>query len=138
MLLSMLSPIARLPLRYHRFARYFISGGLSTLVHYTILTGLVEIGRVDETVSTATGYVIASAGHYMLSYHWAFRSGARHAKALLRFVCVAGSTLVLNTAMFWVLNEALGLWYLLAQAITTGLLLFVNYALNARFTFSGR
>lgn len=134
----MLPPLAWLPPRYHTFARYFISGGIATLVHYTILTAMVEIGRVDETVSTATGYVVAAAGHYMLSYHWAFQSSARHGGALFRFACVAGSTLVLNTAMFWLFHEVFGLWYLLAQAVTTVLLLFVNYTLNSRFTFTDR
>lgn len=134
----MRSPMELLPSRYRTFARYFISGGIATLVHYTVLTVMVEFGGVDEVLSTVAGYALGAMGHYLLSYHWAFGSSARHRRALVRFVFVAASTLVLNAAVFWVFHEIFGLWYLLAQLVTTALLLFVNFTINARFTFSER
>lgn len=132
------TPFDLLPPRLRTFARYFVAGGLATIAHYAILTSLVELAAVDATLATAIGYFLSSVGHYLLCYHWAFRSSARHARATVRFAAVAGSTLLLNTGLFWLLHEAAGLWYVAAQVITTGLLLLVNFALNSRFTFAAR
>lgn len=134
----MLSPIGFLPPRYRTFARYFVSGGIATLIHYATLSAMVELGGIDEVLSTATGYALGAVGHYLLSYHWAFGSTARHRRAVVRFIFVAASTLLLNAAVFWVFHEMVGLWYLLAQLVTTVLLLFVNFTINARFTFAER
>ena len=127
-----------LPAKWQTFARYFVSGGLASAIHYAILTSLVEIADADATLSTAIGYFVSSTGHYLLSYHWAFRSEVRHGRATVRFAAVAGSTLLLNTLVFWLLHEVAGVWYLAAQLITTALLLAVNFTLNARFTFAHR
>ena len=136
--MSLRSPFDLLPPRLRTFGRYFVSGGIATVMHYSILTSLVEIAKLDATVATAIGYFLSSVGHYLLCYHWAFKSSVHHGQASIRFAAVAASSLLLNTGLFWLLHEAAGLWYLLAQVITTALLLLVNFALNSRFTFSTR
>lgn len=134
----MRSPIEILPTRYHTFARYFVCGGTATVIHYSILTALVELVHLDETLSTAIGYTLSAVVHYTMSYHWAFKSTVAHHKATIRFVFVALTSLALTTATFWVFHEIVGLWYLLAQAVTTALILFFNFTLNSRFTFASR
>lgn len=136
-MLSLLeSAIDRLPPRTRTFARYVVCGGTSTLLHYSILTALVELGGVNETLSTTIGYFSSSFVNYMLLYHWAFRSTVVHLKATIRYFSVAAGTLLLNSMIFWVMFQVVGLWYLLAQAVTTVLVLSVTFTVNSRYTFT--
>ena len=130
--------IYAIPDKYQTFARYVLSGGTATAIHYSILVVLVEIAFLDETLSTAIGYSSSSIIHYLILYYWAFGSTAANAGAFIRFCGVAGSSLLLNTAIFWVFLEIIGLWYLLAQVITTCLVLAYTYTINSRFTFADR
>lgn len=125
-----------LPVRFEIFARYAVSGGTATAIHYTILVLLVELAGADETLSTTVGYFLSGIVHYLLLYHWAFRSSVRHRKATIRFFLLAVCTLCLNSAIFWILFELAGLWYLFAQLVTTGLILSITFTVNSRYTFA--
>ena len=127
---------ALVPSRFRTFARYVVCGGTATLLHYSILTGLVELGHVNETLSTTVGYFTSSIVNYLLLYHWAFRSSVLHRKATIRYFILAAGTLLLNSMIFWVMFRVAGLWYLLAQAVTTLLVLSVTFTVNSRYTFT--
>ena len=51
------------------------------------------------------------------------------------FAVVAALTLVINTGVFWLCNEAAALPYLLSQVVATGLVVLVNFQLNRRYVF---
>jgi len=131
-------PTPGIPDKYHPFAKYVCSGGSATAMHYSILVILVEFGKLDETLSTAMGYFASSTVHYLVLYYWVFSSMASHSGTVIWFCGVAGSSLLLNTIIFWVFLEIMELWYLLAQIITTCLLLAYTYSINSRFTFADR
>ncbi len=40
-----------------------------------------------------------------------------------------------NTVIFWFLYEKLGVMYLLAQVVATGLVMFMNFTINKNYTF---
>jgi putative flippase GtrA len=128
--------ITRLPDRFHRFARYVVSGGTATVIHYAILVTLVELGRVNETLSTAIGYFSSAVVHYLILYYWVFSSGVHHGRTTGRYVAVVLVSLLINTLIFWLFFEVFGIWYLFAQVITTCLVLAVTYTANSRFTFA--
>ena len=131
-------PIPGIPDNYRPLARYVLSGGIATAIHYSILVILVEVAKLDETLSTAIGYFSSSIFHYLILYYWAFGSTATHSGAVIRFCGVAGSSLLLNSAIFWIFLEIIGLWYLVAQIITSCLVLGYTYSINSRFTFARR
>lgn len=122
--------------RFQVIARYLVCGASATAVHYSILAALVELIGIDETVSTTIGYAVSGFVNYLLLYNWAFKSSVRHRKASIRFVVLAMVTLALNSTLFWALFELAGLWYMLAQAITTLLILTVTFSVNSRYTFT--
>ncbi|MEQ9447290.1 MAG: GtrA family protein [Rhodospirillaceae bacterium] len=117
-------------------ARYLVCGGVATAVQYSILAALVELGGVNETVSTTIGYTVSGFVNYLLLYNWAFRSRVRHRRASIRFIGLATVTLALNSALFWTLFELAGLWYMLAQVVTTLLILSLTFTINSRYTFT--
>lgn len=118
------------------FSKYFVSGGATTLLHYGILIGLVELGRVDESVSTMIGYIIATGVHYLMLYHWAFVSDAQHTVALFRFAAITLVMMAAKTGAFWVLVEIGEIWYLFSQVIVTAISVLANYFVCKAYIFA--
>jgi putative flippase GtrA len=72
---------------------------------------------------------------YWLNYSMAFRSSAPHAHAVLRYILMLAVFLGMNTALFATLHRALGLHYLVAQVLTTILLIAPGYLVSRRWVF---
>jgi putative flippase GtrA len=116
----------------HRYSipMYVGAGGIATGCHYVVTIAAVELLGVRPVIASATGFAIGALVKYWLNYFVAFRSGERHAVAVPRFVLMLALLLGLNTAVFALLNEAAGLHYMLAQVLTTGLLIPPGYLLS--------
>lgn len=117
------------------FIRYTISGGLAAIVHFLTLIALVEISAVDATLASATGFCLAVIVNYNLQYHWTFKSSGSHKTIFTRYVVITFLMLGVNTLIFWVLYELQGVMYLLAQAIATAIVMFMNFTINKKYTF---
>jgi dolichyl-phosphate beta-glucosyltransferase len=117
------------------FVRYVGVGGLGTLVHYAVLTALVELMRVAPAQATVAGALAGAGVNYFLNYHFTFASAASHARTLPRFLTVAGLGVVANAYGMRFLTEALGMHYLLAQLGCTLLVLVLGFVLNRLWTF---
>ncbi|WP_332670090.1 GtrA family protein [Aromatoleum sp.] len=118
-----------------RLARFAAAGAVGTLAHYTLLLGLVEGGGVRPVVGSVAGFVLGALVNYALNRRLVFRSDRAHVEALPRFFAVAGVGLLWNALLMYGFTALLGLHYLLAQVVTTGLLLIWHYVGNARWTF---
>ena len=125
-----------LPLLRHSFARYIVSGSLATLLHLGVLIVLVEIWSIHATVATTLGFVLGSILNYLLQYYWAFGTSGSHSDRIARYGVVTTITMAINSGIFWVLNEKVGIPYLLAQIAVTGVVVVLNYEANRRFTFA--
>lgn len=117
------------------FIKYTISGGLAATVHFLILIALVEKATVDPTLASAFGFCMAVIVNYKMQYHWTFKSAGPHKTIFTRYVLITFFMLGVNTLIFWILYEIQGLIYLLAQAIATGIVMFMNFAINKNYTF---
>lgn len=113
-------------------------GAVATGIQYVILALLVEFLRAPPAASSAVGFGLSSFVNYVLNYRLTFRSNAAHAVALPKFLAVALVGLALNTGLMALLAERLGVYYLLAQVITTGLVLAWNFAASLLWSFRER
>ena len=120
----------------HSFARYLVSGTMATLLHLGVLTMLVELWSIHATLATTIGFLAASVLNYLMQYYWTFGSGGAHMIRFSRYCTVTGITMGINSGVFWVLNEGVGMPYLISQIVTTGLIVILNYEANRRFTFA--
>ena len=118
------------------FVRYFIVGVLALGIHLAILTLLVELARLDPTVSTTIGFLVASVFNYALQYYWTFDATGKHASRFARYCAVTAITTGINSGIFWTLYDIFTLPYILAQIVTTGVIFLLNYEANRRFTFA--
>lgn len=117
-----------------RLVRFAIVGAVGTAAHYGLLLALVEGLGAAPLAGSVAGFGLGAVVNYSLNRLFVFRSGRAHREALPRFVVVALAGLGWN-ALLMALLTALGLHYLVAQILTTALLLLWHYGAHAVWTF---
>ena len=118
------------------FAKYFISGSVAAIIHFSILALLVEVCNADPTLSTSLGFCVGTAFNYLLQYYWTYSASGDHRKVFLIYILVTLSMLCVNALLFWIQVELIGVHYLLAQFAATGVVMVMNYVINTKYTFS--
>ncbi|HEY5798948.1 MAG TPA: GtrA family protein [Burkholderiaceae bacterium] len=127
----MIAPLAR----WLRFARYALVGAVGTLAHYALLIVLVETSAASAATASTAGAVLGALLNYVLNRRYTFKSDARHAQALPRFLLVAAAGMVLNWSLMAMLTGLLHLHYLGSQLLATVAVLLLGYLINTRWTF---
>ena len=120
------------------FGRFLVVGGVSTAVHYVVLAAVVELLGGSAVFGSGVGFAVGAVVSYLLNRSHTFRSDAPHAQAIARFVVVLGVGLGLNLLLMQWFTASWGWPYLLAQMLTTGLVLFWHFAGHALWSFTHR
>ena len=110
-------------------------GAIATGIQYLILILLTELVGLSPVYASAIGYAISSVLNYLMKYHFVFSSDKKHSSTAPKYAVISGIGLTLNTALMHLGTEILGLYYLLAQIIATGLVLLWNFTASALWTF---
>jgi len=110
-------------------------GVIGTLAHYLTLIAMVEIISVGPILSSMLGFAVGALVNYFLNYHVTFKSAKSHREAMPKFFAVALVGLALNGVIMSVATESFGLHYLLAQVVSTGVVLIWNFTGNRVWTF---
>lgn len=128
----MASRIAVLVQRYRQFLRQILSfasvGSLATAGHFALLALLVETNLSGPVVASVWGMLLGAVISYTLNRRFTFNATRSHAGAVPRFAVVAGVAFALNVLLMELFVHRLGLFYLLAQMLTTGLVLIWTYS----------
>lgn len=110
-------------------------GAVATACHYAVLIGAVELGLFGAVSASGLGALTGAVVSYVLNRRITFASAKAHRIAVPRFFLIAAVALAGNVLlMAWFV----GLWgwpYLIAQAVTTGLLLILTFTANKYWTF---
>ena len=118
-----------------QFMQFAGVGAIGTAAHYALLVMLVEMLGANAVTASTAGATLGALVNYLLNRRYTFRSDKRHREALAKFLIIAALGLALNASFMFVFVEILGLYYLLAQVISTGLVLVWNFAGNKFWTF---
>jgi putative flippase GtrA len=129
-------PAAFRPQLIRQFGRFLLVGGTATLLHYAILIALHGALAVDADVATAIGFFLSATFNFVASYYFTFQSATPLSRALPRYALVVGTGLLINGALFSAVNGLLGMHYLIAQLLATGVVLFWNFWLARGFAFA--
>lgn len=121
-------------LRQHRalivqLITFVAVGGTAFVAHFLVLAALVQGGIMGPVPASMVGFVVGTLVTYTLNSRFTFKSTRSHAGALPRYFAVAGVAFILNGLMMDLFTHRLGIFYLLAQGLTSGLVLI--------WTFSG-
>jgi putative flippase GtrA len=113
-------------------------GGIGTLAHYAALLVCVQLLVIQPVNASLLGYVIGAITNFLLCHHLAFRANAKLLDTAPRFFTVALTGFILNWFVMWSLVDQVRVQYILAQIISTFLVLGFNYLANAIWTFGGQ
>lgn len=125
----------RLRGHFGRFLRFAVVGAVGTAAHYALLLTLVEGVGADPIAGSVAGFLLGALVNYTMNRSLVFRSERAHVEALPRFLAIAGMGLCWNALLMYLFVDLFGIYYLVAQIVTTGILLGWHYVGNALWTF---
>ncbi|SFK25332.1 GtrA family protein [Methylocapsa palsarum] len=111
-------------------------GFVATAVHYAVLIGLVELGGVGAVVAALAGFTAGGVVSYIFNRRHTFGSNAPHQRAIRRFAVVAIGGFGFTFVFMMLFIDFIGMPYLLAQAITTCIVMFWSFAAHRNYTFA--
>lgn len=118
-----------------QFVAFVFVGVAAAAVHYGLLIALVETGMASPVPAALAGYGAGGVVSYALNRRFAFESARRHREAVWRFALVAAVGFGLTGLLMATLTGWLGLGYLPAQVLTTGVVLFWSFLAHRLWTF---
>ena len=119
------------------FASFAGVGVVGTLAQYLVLIILVRVFAFDAVTGSSLGCIVGAIVNYLLNYKLTFRSTKPHTRAVPMFMTVAVVGLIINANLMYLFTSHFGLYYLIAQVITTGVVLGWNFLANRLWTFRG-
>jgi putative flippase GtrA len=119
-----------------QFSSFLVVSVIATGVHYSVLIGLVEIAGVSAVAAALAGYSVGGTVSYTLNRRHVFRSNAPHEEAASRFAVVAAVGFGLTYLFMSLLVRGAQVPYLLAQIVTTLIVMLWNFTAHRTWTFS--
>lgn len=120
-----------------QFLRYALVGIAAAIGHYGTLIGLVATGAAGAVAASLAGFVVGGVISYVLNRRFTFESDKSHAGAVPRFAAIAVAAFLMTGALMWAFTTFTPLHYLLAQLVTTGIVLVWTFFANRFWTFGG-
>jgi len=111
--------------------RFAIVGSVGTLVQYSILALMVEVGHAPPLAGSSVGFIVAVIVAYFLNRRFTFGGVQRLGASFAKFVSVYAVGFALNGAIMQSLMHW-GWQYLAAQAGAIAIVLVWNF-LGSRF-----
>jgi putative flippase GtrA len=123
--------------------RFLVSGGIATAIHWATLWGLIIL-QVEAVLASSIGAFVGVIANYFLQYFFNFKTKRRHKKALLGYMPVMPVMPVmlvswlLNLVLFYCLYSWLLPDPLMAQVVTTGIVMVVNFFFYKKLLFRSK
>ncbi|ALK08666.1 GtrA family protein [Blastochloris viridis] len=122
-----------------RLLRQFIAfagvGVVASIAHYAVLAVLVEGAAVRASLAALAGFTVGGIVSYLLNRRYTFDSARSHGAAVPRFALVAAGAFVLTGLLMEAFTAHFGLHWLVAQVITTLIVLIWTFVGNRFWTF---
>ena len=120
---------------HRQFSIFVLVGLAAAVVHYGALIALVEAADWSPVPATLVGYVAGGVVSYVLNRRHTYVSDRPHEEAGWRFGVVAGVGFLLTSLFMYLLHDGAGLHYMLAQVLTTGVVLLWSFIAHKLWTF---
>lgn len=118
-----------------KFVSYASIGAVGTLAQYVVLVAAVASGRAGPVAGSVSGAVVGALVNYCLNRRLTFRSAGSHLKTLPKFSATAGLGVLVNGVVMKLLTDDNRVNYMVAQVISTGLVLVLTFLINSVWTF---
>jgi putative flippase GtrA len=127
-----------LPESRWQFARYLVNGVAATLVHYGVLTLLVEVVRVPSAgLANFLAAIVGIMASFIGSRYFVFRAqdGDWRSQAQ-RFAVVYAILAVVHAAVLFAWTDQLGYDFRIGFGLATGLQMTISFLANKLLVFS--
>jgi putative flippase GtrA len=110
-------------------------GVIAAIVHYGLLITLVELGGWQAVPATLVGYIGGGLVSYGLNRRHTYQSDRPHEEAGWRFAAVAAVGFGLTWVCMDVMHGRFGLQYVLAQVLTTLIVMAWSFVAHKFWSF---
>lgn len=117
------------------FFRFFLTGGIATIVQYLVLGIGTSFYGLSASFSTGIGYLLGSIVSYFMNYFFTFNSSISHLKATYKFYLMVCVGWLLSVALIYLLVDSLNFNKWISQIFTTGIVFVFNYIISKSFVF---
>ena len=121
-------------LDFQQIKRFIISGGSSTILHYTTMALLIFLG-MDAIWATSIGAVSGAICNYVLQYYFTFRSVRKHRHSLQTYLISSVLAWLSNLLLFLLFHKILGVGIIIAQLLTTLIVTLQNFIIYKKLVF---
>ena len=118
-----------------QISAFVIVGVLAAAAHYGALIALVEMFGWAPVPATLIGYLCGGVASYALNRRHTFKSDRTHREAIWRFVAVAATGFLATWGLMTIFVEKAEIPYILAQVVTTGIVMLWSFLGNKLWTF---
>jgi putative flippase GtrA len=116
------------------FSRFVMIGAASSGVQYLIMFVLIRETRMQAVTASGIGFVVSAIANFLMNSRLNFRSKGPYVSTVPRFFATASAGLGINSAVLFMLGS-IGIQTAAAQILTTAVVMFWNYIVNALWTF---
>lgn len=119
--------------------RFLISGTTGALVHFLILIFSKEILDLSIILSTTLAFSLASVVSFLLQKIWVFKNydkGSAISHQAFRYLLVTILNVGINAILMHILVNIFGIYYIISQIVTSGLIAIESYILYKSLVFS--
>jgi len=125
-------------LKYKRFIKFCIVGGIGALIDLGILIFLVEIFAIPVLLANVISFTLAVMNNFILNKIWTFNCKSKqYLKQFTQFLLISLIGLLINIILMHFLI-LLGFYYILAKIIIIVIISLWNFFANKYWTFKLR
>jgi putative flippase GtrA len=119
-----------------QFIKFSLVGVLNTAIHYGVFYSLYEFVGLYYVLASGIGFCLAVTNSYFCNKFWTFkRRGSDVRREFMKFFIVNCLTLSINLGSMAILVELFAMHPPVAQLVTIGITLVINFLGNKFWTF---
>lgn len=120
----------------HRFIHSSAIGISSFLFDLLLLYVFVEFFYIDYRIATPLAFILATSINYSVARYIIFPTTERtFTDGYTRFISLAVASMLLITALVWLLVTFVGLYYVVARILVAAVVGIANYCVNVLWVF---
>ncbi len=126
-----------LRLTQSKIARYLISGGIAAFVSLGLLYTFTDILGIWYLLSSMLAFIFAFFVSFLLQKLWTFKNTHTHdtSRQFFLYLATALAGLLVNTIFMYILVDIFGVWYMLAQIFSSGIIAAVTFFIYGNVIF---
>ncbi|HAS80915.1 MAG: Cell wall teichoic acid glycosylation protein gtcA [Candidatus Nomurabacteria bacterium GW2011_GWE1_32_28] len=123
--------------KYTKIIKYIFAGGFATISNLIILFICVQYFHLWYLFGVIISFSFAVIISYTLQKFFVFNDYSKENihKQFLKFLIFNIFMLGINTTLMYTFVDTIGLWYLLAQALSSAICAFINYIFFNKVVF---